>query len=270
MSKKQGYYALLQFSPLPERFEFVNIGVMLIAPSERFVGIKYSHGLKRVEKLFGKQPAGAFDVLKQAFEQRIKVEILDNFNIENIERFAKLRANKMRISKILPIVVDQPDKDLEELFQSLVGENEVGVRLPKVQVELRKKFERGGVSMLVEKPQPVELPEGVVIDAPYAYKNGSYNLIDAVRLGAGSADALAQASKRAIEGQWLRRHSQKFGSPSQLIVVGDLSQQPSAFVQAVDEMMKQHQVKFYELNNVEPLIEDIRKQARVQILPPPY
>jgi hypothetical protein len=111
-----------------------------------------------------------------------------------------------------------------------------------------------------------------VIDAPYAYKNGAYNLIDAVRLGA-SADALAQASKRAIEGQWLRRHSKNSSSPSQLIVVGDLSQQPSAFVHAVDEMMKQHEVKFYELDNVEPLIEDIRKQARAHlpsILPLPY
>ncbi|SNT11659.1 Protein of unknown function [Tardiphaga sp. OK246] len=263
MSAMQGYYALLQFSPLPERFEFVNIGVLLVAPSQKFVGIKYSQGLKRVERLFGKQPASSFDVLKEAFEQRIKVEILENWNIEKIESFAKLRANKMRISKILPAAFADPEKELDELFHMLVGENEIGIRLPKVQVELRKKFEKAGVSLLVEKPQPVKLPEGVVIDAPYAYQNGAYNLIDAVRLNADSADALAQASKRAIEGQWLRRHSQKLGSPNQLIVVGDLAKQPSAFVRAVDEMMKQHQVRFYELNNVEPLIQDIRLQARV-------
>jgi hypothetical protein len=261
MSKMRGFYALLQFSPLPERYEFVNIGVLLVVPSERFIGVRYSHGLKRVEKLFGKQPANYFEVLKAAFEQRIKLEFSNEFSLEHIEQFAKSRANQMRISKLLPVAVDQPQFDLDALFESLVGENEIIHRQPKVAVELKKKFEKAGIAMFVRKPEPVRLPEGVTIDAPYSYQNGSLNLIDPVRLSADSADALAQASKRAIEGQWLRNFSKNSSAPKQLIVVADFEDQEPKFVRAINDVMREHQVKLYELDECEPLIEDIRKNA---------
>jgi hypothetical protein len=261
MSKMRGFYALLQFSPLPERYEFVNIGVLLVVPTERFIGVRYSQGLKRVEKLFGKQPANYFDVLKAAFEQRIKVEFSNEFSLERVEQFARSRANQMRISKLLPVAVDQPEMDLEALFDDLVGENEIVRRQPKVSVELKKKFEKAGIAMYVRKPEPVRLPEGVTIDAPYAYQNGSLNLIDPVRLSADSADALAQASKRAIEGQWLRNYSKNSSVPKKLIVVADFENQEPKFIKAMSDVMREHQVKLYEIDNCEALLEDIRVNA---------
>jgi Protein of unknown function (DUF3037) len=48
MSSNQGYYAILQFSPKPERLEFLNVGVVLFVPERNFVGVRFSKSLKRV------------------------------------------------------------------------------------------------------------------------------------------------------------------------------------------------------------------------------
>jgi phosphomannomutase len=66
-------------------------------------------------------------------------------------------------------------------------------------------------------------------------------------LGGDPGDALAQASKRAIEGQWLRQYSNARGQPKQLVVGGDFSQQEEKFVEAVGDMMRHHGVKLYDL-----------------------
>jgi phosphomannomutase len=82
-------------------------------------------------------------------------------------------------------------------------------------------------------------------------------------LGGDPFDALAQASKRAIEGQWLRQYSNARGQPKQLVVGGDFSQQEEKFVEAVGDMMRHHGVKLYDLENVEPLVGEIRESAQL-------
>ena len=169
----------------------------------------------------------------------------------------------MRLSQLLPILVEQPAADLDDLYYKLVGDDGPVQRLPKVAAELKKKFERAGVAEYLQKPDPIELPEGVTIEAPYGYRNGVYNLIDPVRLSGDPHHALERASRRAIEGQWLHRHSIDMGRPQRLIVVGELSGQEPAFADAVATMLAQHEVKMFDLRNVEPLVEDIRRNAPV-------
>lgn len=262
MATEQGFYALLQFSPVPDRFEFVNIGVVLFAPDRHDVRVKFSSGWKRVEKLFGKQERGNLNVIRDSFKQRLRLEFSEPFSREKLERFAKSRANNLRMSNILPIVIEhEPDVELAELFKSLVGEDENSQRLPRVADELKKKFERAGVDKLLQKPEPIELPQGVTIEAPYGYQNGSFNLIDPVRLVGEPEEALAQASKRAIEGQWLLQYSKECRRKKKLIVVGDFTGQQSPFVDAVHGMMKQHEVDLYDLRDIDPLVADIREHA---------
>lgn len=262
MPSNQGFYALIQFSPAPERFEFVNIGVALFVPERNYVGIRFSHSLKRVERLFGKQPKSYFDVLKASFKNRLESDFSQGIDMRRFEAFAKTRANQMRIANVLSIVTDNPEADLGELFSSLVGEDGAPSRLPRIESELRKKFQRAGVDKFVEsKPRPVALPQGVTIQAPYGYQNGAYNLIDPVRLGGIPGDALGEASKRAVEGQWLRHYSRAQGAPKELIVVGDFADQKQEFKRAIAEVMAEKNVSFFDINRLEPLLDDIKRHA---------
>lgn len=266
MSDRQGFYALLQFSAVPERFEFVNIGVALFLPHKREVLCRFSNGLRRVERLFGKQPEGYFNVLKVDFQSRLSQLKIANF--EALEKFANSRANKIRIAKLLPILVERdPNIEIDELFNLLVGNDEIGPKRRRVASVLRDKFHEAGIEPFLDKPDPIKLPQGVVIDAPYAYQNGAYNLIDPVRLSGASADGLAQASERAVKGQWLWQTSRNEGRAKQLVVVGDFSSTDGSFRSAVGQMMKEHSVRLYDLEEVAPLVDDIRKHAQIHRVP---
>lgn len=263
MERQQGSYALLQFSPRPERLEFVNVGVLLVVPQLKYVGIKFSKSVRRVERLFGKQVQYSIDVAKEAFENRLKKEIESSYDYRKIEYFAKRRANQMRLSQLMPIAVEKPDIDLEQLFEELVGDDRERRRQPKVSVKLKEAFQRAGVVHYLRPPGPIVLDEyGVTINAQFSYQNGVYNLIDAMRLSGGASNALKEAGKRAIEGQWLRKHSAKEGGKlKQLVVVGDFISQQDTFYSAVRDVMQQHRVKLYRLDDMRPLLEDIERSA---------
>jgi hypothetical protein len=61
MSRFQGKYALVQYCPVPERLEFVNIGLLLVVPESSYLEIRFAKGQTRVERLFGKQSKAHLD-----------------------------------------------------------------------------------------------------------------------------------------------------------------------------------------------------------------
>src|SRR6185312_1194174 len=159
MSSKQGFYSIIQFSPFPDRFEFINIGVVLVAPERKFVGIRFSKGSRRVEKLFGKQKQGVYLAsLKEAISNRLRIELSRDLSHSHFERFVESRANDIRFSKPLPMLINEPNADLDELFESLVGEAEIAQRGPKVVTKFRRELEAAGITHLLERPEPVSLP----------------------------------------------------------------------------------------------------------------
>lgn len=88
-------------------------------------------------------------------------------------------------------------------------------------------------------------------------------MIDPVRLNGDGVDALAQASERAVKGQWLWQYSKHIGQLKQLVVVGDFSSTDDSFRSAVGQMMKEHSVRLYDLNRIDDLVEDIRKNGQI-------
>jgi len=220
--------------------------------------MRFAQNPKRVDQMFGHQQRAYLDALKKGIENRIRIELGEEWDLSRLKVFAESRANEIRLSKLQSIKIVDPEVDLADLFNSLVHDEAIVHRLPRVTAELRRKFEQAGVSKFLRKPKPIELPQGVTIEVPYAYQNGAFNLIDPVRLAGNSSDALAQASKRAVQGQWLKEFSVSRGKPAQLVVVGEVAQQEPSFVNAVKEMMADHSVKFYEMKSVEQLVQDIK------------
>ena len=128
----------------------------------------------------------------------------------------------------------------------------------RIQTRLKREFELKGVEKLLEKPEPVSLPQGVTVKTPYAYQNGSYNMIDAISLRDDPNKVLEAASKQAIEGRWLSQ-IELDGGKKKLIVVGDVEDQQPNFISAIRDMMESHGVGFYTLSDIDPLADDIRK-----------
>lgn len=263
MGRKAGKYALVQFCPVPERMEFLNIGIVLIVPELDYVGIKLSQSSARIDRVFGKQPRPYLDALKESFEYRLRSEFSGRFDEDQISAFARKRANDIRISPIQPIMVDEPNEELDALFLELVGKEVLAPREPRIRRKLKEAFAKHRVEHYLEKPDEIELPEyGLKISAPYGYQNGCYNLVDGMRISENVADGLREVGKKAIEGNLLWKHFESSGSAcKRLIVVGDFSQQSNAFYHAVSDQLHDANMKLYRLDNLQPLLQDIERNA---------
>ncbi len=257
----QGSYALVQFSPVPERMEFLNVGVVLTVPQAQFIGVRFAESHGRIDRFFQHPQSSFLQHAKQGLSRRLALEFGKGF--EALKSFAAKRANELRVSPFLPIAVDEPQIALDRLFDELVGEDKVQSRRPRMARVLKEAFVKASVFGLVEeKPDPVELPElGISIKAPFGYQNGAYNLIDGMQFSADPGEALEKAGKRALEGAQLWKQSQRDGPPKRLVVVGDFSDKPNSFYEAVHEQLGNSQVRLYRLDHIGPLVEDITQNA---------
>lgn len=264
MEKHRSYYALVQYSAHPERMEFVNVGVALFVPESGFVGVRFADGVGRVERLFGKQPKPYLDALKDGLERRLHAQFSRGVSASSFEDFAEKRANELRVSKPMPVSVDDPQRVLSELFKELVGEERPKAREPRVAKRLHEAFEKAGVVHYLDPRPEVDLPEyGVKVSVPFGYQNGCYNLVDAMRLPRSVQEGMREAGKRAMEGNLVWRHYANQASPKRLVVVGDFSHQTNEFFHAVSEQMDQAHVKLHRLDDLRPLLRDIEQNAKL-------
>lgn len=255
-----GYYALLQYSPVPERQEFLNFGVLLAVPELDFFDFRISKGSSRMERLFENVPKGQFEAEKFGFGNRIRIEYIRNRSPKALNELSRKLANDFRLSEVLPIAVEEPQKQLNDLFSDLVGHEMPIQREKRISVKLKDAFvKRRIVQYLDSSPPPVKLPEaGVQISAPFGYQNGAYNLIDSVRISGNASEDMKETGRRAIEGGLLWKHFESSSSKKRLVVVGDFSKHPDKFYHAVGELLEENHVRLYRLDNLDPLIEDIQ------------
>gem|GEM_PF-932557 len=260
--RHHGRYALVQFSPVPERLEFINIGLVLIVPSLEFVGIRFARGQARLERAFGRQSKSYLDALKASFEIRLRGELVNAPDGSSFDEFARRRANDVRVSRLLPIMVSNGEYDFAHLFAELVGEDDRPVREPRIRRRLREAFSANKVEQFLERPDEIDLPEyGMKVNVPYGYQNGCYNLIDGMRLSASVSEGLREAGKRSLEGGLIWKHFEGGAGCKRLVVVGDFAQQSNAFYHAVKEQFEDSNVRLHRLDDMRPLLNDILENA---------
>lgn len=257
MDENQGYFSLVQYSEYPERAEYVNIGVIIFARAAPFIFAKFSQRPKRVRAAFNVNLGVHFDLLQSSLINRLRHDFGNGWSKSSLELFIQQRSGKIRLSPIRSLLVKEPMRSLDELFAQLVGEVKPIVRGPKARTKLANALKEAGVDGLLEKPAPVQLSSGVRIDAQYGYQNGAFNLIDAISLSEDPDKALTKASPRMIEGSLLYRESD---NNKRLVVIADEGgMDDTNFIDMLSNQMEQHHVRFYTLNNIDPLIADIRK-----------
>ncbi len=261
MKQYQGKYALVQYCPVPERLEFLNIGLVLSVPEIGALKVRFYRGHSRLDRMFGRQSKSYLDALKDSFAVRLSEELSRRPEGAGFDEFVQKRANDIRVSRLLPLLVSDVDADFERLFNELVGEDDRAQREPRMRKKLREAFIKHRVEGLLDNPAEVDLPEyGLKINVPYGYQNGCYNLIDGMRLSANINDGLREAGKRSMEGGLIWKHFEG-GQCKRLVVVGDFSQQSNAFYNAVCDQFEEANVRLHRLDDMRPLLNDIIDNA---------
>jgi len=118
-------YAVIRIMPRVERGEFLNAGVILYCPKQKFLKAKYLLDKKKVEYLCGKTDIQELEDHLQIFE-RISNGSADAGPIAQLppaERFRWLTATRSTIiqtSKVHPGFCTDAGEMLERLFEQLV------------------------------------------------------------------------------------------------------------------------------------------------------
>jgi hypothetical protein len=251
------FYSVIQYSETPERGEFVNVGLVLFAGRPPAI-VRMTESLRRVHKVFG--PSAGADIRFQlkAIESRIYSSFSGPLERSFIDRFISMRTGNVRLSPARAIFADDPTSVIDSLYARFVSDQEPFVRRPKVTRELTSQFILNGVADLLEKPQPVELPQKVILRADYGYQNSAYNYIKAISLRSDEDIALQAAGRQAIVGSWLRKSSDN-AMMKKLVVVADAKGKNQSFVRGVEELMHNNGVDFYTMNEIDRLSDHIKQ-----------
>jgi len=132
-------YAIVRFAPFVETGEFANVGIIMMAPKQRYFNFeielkrygRITHFFDDVDaKLYKKtlynlkeELDRVTDVLKgHGFDKRLKVNDID-FTNGIFHEIIRPRETIVRFDKVRTVLTDDPDKKLKELFAYYVERN---------------------------------------------------------------------------------------------------------------------------------------------------
>jgi hypothetical protein len=220
----------------------------------------------RISKLFGSQDWDFIEKQKGAIQHRIAAERESIRSIEDLTEYISRRANAIQLSVVRPVkIATDPWQVLDDLFHRLVEEvkHPSKPRERRIDLQLRTLFNEKGITPLLQRSVAVDVPElRLSVHAPYAYKNGRFNLIEPVQFERLSASTVfAKASKEAVEGQFVYEHKHPEYGPMSMIVVGKFGSNQKDDVRTVRTILEKHSVDLYTFDNLDPLVADIRQSA---------
>ncbi|WP_422370698.1 DUF3037 domain-containing protein [Hoeflea sp.] len=249
-------YSIVQFSPFPNRFEYVNVGVIVFDSVHERVAVKNSHDFSRVRRFFGDVNTVFLKNALHDFSERVNFHFLRSnvLSQAKVEEFNSKRADLFRLTSLNAVAGSDVELVAAKLFGELVLWEAHPKKIERINTLLTSAFREAGVlSLLDKRPEPIHLDQyGVTLQADYGYQNGVYNLIDAARFD-NPQRGLAEAGKRILEGKAL---SEMIGK--RLIVVGEFGDQPDNFVDNLREDFERVGSKLFRLEEVNELSAEIR------------
>ena len=267
MIPTKGYYSLIQYCPDQTRLEAATIGVLLFCPDRAFLKAMTARDNRRIQRFFGREGHdwARINSFKTAIEERLEVEQPEIKSLEDLEGFIALRANQLQMTPPRSMRVNNPEDDLKKLFAEVVGDQHrkqrersfsryVGERL--VKAGLQSKF-RTNIKIVV----PVF--NNRLVDIPYGFQNGRFNLIQPVRFQAASAEqALNTACRYAVEGRslWETRHPDL--GQLKLLVVGKFRAQHQQTKDDVRRVLENGHVDLFATSELGRLIDEIRTTGK--------
>ena len=266
MPESAGYYSLIQYCPDPLRLEAANVGVVLLRPAPFTLEVRMAQRNSRITRFFHQDD---YDISRiRSMKTALKDRILGSGEIDSPETFAtfcSLQCNLLRLTAPLGCrVAEDPQLTLDRLFQSLIGEQarekpEVGVKR-----KLRDAFaDHDLLGRIVREDVEVLVPRFErVREFPFAWQNGSTNLIEPVRFGTDDARSIeATASRLAIEGQSLAEEPPDGFEECEVHLVAEFAPKAREFQSVVRKIIEPNGVRLYDAANFGSYLQTVRSKG---------
>ncbi|MCH8043866.1 MAG: DUF3037 domain-containing protein [Planctomycetes bacterium] len=268
MKPSKGYYCIIQYCPDLSRLESANIGVLIFCPERSFLKARTSTSNERIRKFFGTEDYDSSQIssLKKGIEERLQTEHSRIRTLKDLQRFVSLRANEVQISEPRPMRVCDPEKDLAELFDELVGDRHrqrSAARAFKTQIAER--FAEAHLEAKIRQDLTVRVPilnEDMTI--PFGFQNGRFNLIRPASFQAQNpADVVDRTCRYAVQGKSLYDHPDSKLGELQLIIVGQFREQAPDAQPLVEGILSENKVQLIPSQRLDELIRDIQQTGKI-------
>ncbi|MEO8616169.1 MAG: DUF3037 domain-containing protein [Luteolibacter sp.] len=261
-----GFYSLVQYCPDRSRLEAANFGVVLLCPALGFLGIRIAPNNERIRRFFGDEAGdlAQLNAMKKMLVRRVNDDV-DLRQPEAFEKFRRVLSNELQISEPRPVRVEDPHAELAQLFSELVEAKEHGEPLlPPASFErLDEILSSAPFEKLIRRDVRIHIP---VLDkeltVPYSYQNGRLNLIQTHRFAQKTeASMLQDAFKTAVQGHLLFKNPLPDAGECRLVVVGSFRNATPEIRHRVADVLTQHEIDFFEDNQIDDLAERILTTA---------
>jgi hypothetical protein len=269
METSRGYYSLIQYCPDLSRLEAANIGVILFCPERGFLRAKTAQGNDRIRRFFGSQDNDwtQINAIKNAIVNRLELTGKDFRSLDDLTNFIATRANEVQVTAPRPMKVSEPEKDLDELFDDLVGgRSKQPLKYSALPVEkaLERTFRDKGVDELIHRDVTVTVPAfHKSLTVSFGFQNGRFNLIQPVGFQQTmESNVVNVACRHAVEGRSLYDHPDEKLGELKLIVVGSFAPESSEYKDVVSDILKENNVELHSIDEVQGLIDEIRTTGK--------
>jgi hypothetical protein len=247
-----GYYSLIQYCPDRGRLEAANIGVLLFCPDRQYLRARLSSSNERIRHFFGEEAGDLkqINVMKKMLEHRLEVEKSEIGDLAALRRFASLLANEVIISDPRPTLVEEPEVELAQLFEDLIGRTQR--REPPSEAtllsRLRQRLDTPRLNAVVQRDVHVKVPViGHEMTVPFAYQNGKRNLVEVHEFNQKREHNFMQdLCNKAAQGRLIHMHPDPDAGQQHLVIVASFGPSVEAHRDQVAAVLHDHDVGFYE------------------------
>jgi hypothetical protein len=262
----RGYYSMIQFCPDLSRAEAANVGVLLFCPDARFIKARMSNGNDRVRRFFKEYAIDLerLNATKLSIEGRLRASANDFQSLEDLERFIASRANEVLITPARPIRVDEPETDLQTLFNELVGGRQHRAPIEgSIVSTLEQVFRQQRFNGKVEFSKKIRLPVAErEIEVPIAYRNGVLNLVQATTLSNLASRAMNTALQLAGEGTLIDKHPIEGQDAKLIVVYGFGGAQPGGEMSnRIQNLFNDFQIRAFPRAGIEEFADAVEREA---------
>jgi hypothetical protein len=264
MTKRSGFYALVQYCPDRARGEGVNIGVVVCDPESRTVAAQVGE-ISRARRL---KHVG-FDVARtHALADALVARLRDAWSqsyqsAEGIEAFTRREPNAITLTKPRACTYTNADEEVRALFAELVVDRAVRKRTLRFVRPLRAMAEELKTHEGVRQVESVAVPVlNKPVKAELAYLNGRTNVVAGHVFGA-DIDLVQHCTLLTTQGLLISKNEISVeGFPPRkghLILVGEFSS--SEQQQQVTEILRSADVETVSSKDLEQLRQRIENEA---------
>ena len=266
METAKGYYGVIQYCPDLGRFEAANVGVLLFCPEKYFLKALTSNNNRRISRFFGSEGHdwARINSLKKGLETRLQKESACVDSIEDLKQFIAMRANVLQITPPSPMKVFDPEQDLRNLFEEIIGEPARPEPKRSLRHYVAEKLSRPDLATKVVHDVKLSVPlVPKELDIPFGYQNGRFNLIKPVTFGAQVPDqSFGTACKYAVEGRSIYGHKDSNWGDMQLVVVGQFRAKDQETPGRLRQLFDDYRVKLFRMDDLSTLIDEIRRTGK--------